>query len=352
MVHPAFFDKGRNLAMLIDAENAPTTVLGRMLERVSLYGVPMIRYAYGDWTKLSNKSVNAYKKHGIRLIQQTTYVSGKNASDIRLVIDAMDILHMGNMQGFCIVSSDSDFTGLCNRIREAGLFIMGIGQGNITHDALQQACHLFIPIEDLMQEHEKDNRLLRLLEAPKSQDAEIHLLPASNPVADLRQTQLNDTLQQLLERAYVLTKSEYASWINLATLGNMIQRIQPNFDCKTYGYSKLSTLIKNYPQLMNIRKIDDTGTGYEVYLLYPDNSERDNDLYQLLSQAFNNCLSENDWVNLGNLGHYLQQIQPDFDCKMYGYSKLSTLIRQQPYMDIKPINGHAGNGYHVRYITE
>jgi uncharacterized LabA/DUF88 family protein len=144
----------RRIAMLIDGDNAQHSLLKQMFEEVSRYGEVTIRRAYGDWTQpnLSNWRP-VMLAHAIQPIQQWRYTIGKNVTDSTLIIDAMDILYSGTVQGFCVVSSDSDYTRLCMRIRESGLFVMGIGREN-TPEAFIKACNVFVYVENLIQSDE------------------------------------------------------------------------------------------------------------------------------------------------------------------------------------------------------
>ncbi len=142
--------RAKRLAMLIDGDNAQPSLLAEMLAETTKYGNVIIRRVYGDWasSNMSQWKRQVLHGHGVQPIHQTSYTSGKNATDIGMIIDAMDLLHAGDVDGFCIISSDSDFTPLAIRIREQGMFVMGIGRSN-TPQAFQHACERFVHTENL-----------------------------------------------------------------------------------------------------------------------------------------------------------------------------------------------------------
>lgn len=230
----------RHLAMLIDGDNAQKKHLKLMIEEVSRYGTITIKRAYGDWTQ-SNLSGwrEVMLTHAINPIQQWRYTTGKNATDSALIIDAMDILYSGNMQGFCIVSSDSDYTGLAMRIRESGLFVMGMGHQQ-TPEAFSKACDIFVYVENLGE----TNEILQKAQNPKK----------------------NAQLLKLIQRAFELSSSE-DGWITLSELGSTLRRIDPSFDSRTYGHKTLSLLVQSLPKQISIRGLKKKGSSrISVYL--------------------------------------------------------------------------------------
>jgi len=209
-------------AVLIDADNAQPSITEGLLAEVAKYGVASVKRAYGDWT---TSSLGGWKpvllEHSIQPIQQFRYTVGKNATDTAMVIDAMDLLYTGRFEGFCLVSSDSDFTRLACRIREEGVLVYGFGEKK-TPKPFVSACDKFIFTE-----------VLRFQE-----DAE----PASKPKTGQelkRDTKLVSLLRSALEAA-----SDESGWGNLGTVGNNIVKQAPEFDPRNYGYSKLGELAK------------------------------------------------------------------------------------------------------------
>ncbi len=215
-------DDPKLLAVLIDADNVPAKHADAILREVTKYGEPGLRRVYGDWSdaRLSGWS-KAAQELGLVQHQQSANTKGKNASDIGLVIDAMDILHTGHFDGFVLVSSDSDFTRLASRIRENGLTVIGIGERK-TPNALKNACNRFVTIENIYQDTEdtaqsvKDQKLSKNL----SNEAEKLILSAMDKI-DVE-----------------------GNWYALSRIGHQLLADKPDFDTRTYGFKKLSDLVK------------------------------------------------------------------------------------------------------------
>lgn len=214
------------LAVLIDAENIPSTYLKEMMEEIAKYGNPTIKRTYGDWTKPNlGKWKNLLLENAIIPIQQYGYTTGKNATDSAMIIDAMDILYSGKVDGFCLVSSDSDFTRLATRLREAGMTVIGIGEKK-TPEPFIVACDRFIYIEVLKQAAEPD-------EKGKKKGAKKDGLEKITPkVIQL----ISSTISDLADED---------GWAFLGDVGGLLQKKQPNFDSRNYGYPKLTPLIKS-----------------------------------------------------------------------------------------------------------
>ena len=221
-------DQQARLAVLIDADNAPADIIDRLLEEIAKYGIASVKRIYGDWSHGLSKWKAALLPHAIIPVQQFAYTKGKNATDMALVIDAMDLLYSGNFDGFCIVSSDSDFTRLASRLRESGLTVYGFGEKK-TPEAFRKACDKFVYTEIFRpekqrQEKEKNNG-------------------KNNPAAE-ESTAAPDALP-LLKRA-VRENADDLGWANLGPIGSYISKINPDFDSRLYGYGKLSDLIKSF----------------------------------------------------------------------------------------------------------
>jgi uncharacterized LabA/DUF88 family protein len=245
------------LAVLIDADNVPPAHIKAMLEEIAKYGTPTFKRIYGDWTspaKSSWKSV--LLPHAITPIQQYSYTTGKNASDSALIIDAMDILYTGKVDGFCIVSSDSDFTRLATRLREAGMRVFGLGEKK-TPLAFISACDKFIYIE--------------ILDSPAQEEKPI-AAPANNgkkaTTPASKATPMSMVTPELI-RLFKDSINDLAGedgWVSLGHLGELIIKRQPDFDPRNYGFKKLSTLIKNMPPFEIQER--NTGRGSESSSLY------------------------------------------------------------------------------------
>lgn len=220
------------LAVLIDADNASANLIEPLLEEVAKYGTVNVKRIYGDWTQSQLKSwKEKLHVYAIQPIQQYSYVNGKNATDSALIIDAMDLLYTGNFDGFCLVSSDSDFTRLACRLREAGLFVYGFGRRQ-TPISFQKACDKFTYAEIF-----EAGDIKVSLEA-KTNDRGITQAKNEPSTKD----QVNKELIDLLRRAYEATAGEDGS-AELGAFGSQINKISPSFDARNYGYKKLRLLV-------------------------------------------------------------------------------------------------------------
>ena len=265
----------RRIAMLIDGDNAQHSLLKQMFEEASRYGEVTIRRAYGDWTQpnLSNWRP-IMLAHAIQPIQQWRYTTGKNATDSALIIDAMDILYSGTVQGFCVVSSDSDYTRLCTRICELGLFVMGIGREK-TPEAFINACNVFVYVENLIQSDEvKEPDEVKILATVKAK-AEVKAPAKDKPKAVVKTPSKakpkasQKVLLNLLRRAFDIAAQDDEGWVHLGALGNALQRIEPSFDSRTYGFKSLSLLIKSLPKEIAVKGAKKTGTS-SIYVRMKD----------------------------------------------------------------------------------
>ncbi len=229
--------KSSKLAVLIDADNVSARLVEPLLKEIARYGSARVKKIYGDWTNQALKSwKSVVNDFALQPIQQFSYTTGKNSTDSALIIDAMDLLYSNKFDGFCIVSSDSDFTRLASRIRESGLAVYGFGEAK-TPKAFVSACDKFIYTE-----------ILETLEETKKNSKEVNT----------RKTKLSKQLEEpsvgskssFPEEILTLLKNVYENisgdngWAFLAELGSQIQTVSPSFDSRNYGYKKLSELIK------------------------------------------------------------------------------------------------------------
>ena len=211
-----------NLAVLIDGDNIPSAHVREMMEEVAKYGNPTIKRIYGDWTKPSlNKWKNVLLENAITPIQQYGYTSGKNATDSAMIIDAMDILYSGKVNGFCLVSSDSDFTRLATRLREAGMQVIGIGEKK-TPSPFIVACDKFIYIEILKKRTQE--------KAEQKEESPVDKITPDD--IKLITTTINDL-------------SDEEGWAFLGDVGGLLLKKQANFDSRNYGFEKLTPLIQS-----------------------------------------------------------------------------------------------------------
>jgi len=219
-------EKNLNLAVLIDGDNIPSAPVKEMMEEIAKYGNPTIKRIYGDWTKPNlSKWKNLLLENAITPIQQYGYTTGKNATDSAMIIDAMDILYSEKVRGFCLVSSDSDFTRLATRLREAGMQVIGIGEKK-TPNPFIVACDKFIYIEIIRKQTEKKADGIEKEKTSSSLDKitrkEIKLI--STTISDL---------------------SDDEGWAFLGDVGSLLLKKRPNFDSRNYGFEKLTPLIKS-----------------------------------------------------------------------------------------------------------
>ena len=227
-------ENAARLAVLIDADNAQPTIVDELLAEVARYGTAHVKRAYGDWTGTNLKGwKDRLLAQSIQPVQQFAYTTGKNATDSAMVIDAMDLLYSGRFDGFCLVSSDSDFTRLASRLRESGLTVYGFGERK-TPKAFVAACDKFIYIENL--------RKASIDHAAGSGDGSAEPAPAAVPKSSAAQLKQDSALMNQL-RAAVEAASDEDGWAALGYVGTLITKQQPDFDSRSYGYGKLSDLM-------------------------------------------------------------------------------------------------------------
>jgi uncharacterized LabA/DUF88 family protein len=220
-------ENAARLAVLIDADNAQPSITDGLLAEVAKYGTAHVKRAYGDWTGTSLKGwKDQLLAQSIQPVQQFAYTTGKNATDSAMVIDAMDLLYSGRFDGFCLVSSDSDFTRLAARLRESGLTVYGFGERK-TPKAFVAACDKFIYIENLRRET-----------VPATGSADVGTAPRASSAVLKGDTSLVGQLRAAVEAA-----SDDDGWAPLGYVGTLITKQQPDFDSRSYGYAKLSDLM-------------------------------------------------------------------------------------------------------------
>jgi len=241
------------LAVLIDADNAQAAVIEGLLAEIARFGEATVKRIYGDFTSPNSAQwKKVLNKYAIKPVQQFAYTTGKNATDSTLIIDAMDLLYTRRFDGFCLISSDSDFTGLALRIREEGLTVLGFGEQK-TPEAFRNACHKFLFTEVLRPVQPSTNDFSPV--AAKE-------IPTASPHP---QTAEPET-QQVFPRAFVLEALEKASddtgWAHLGTFGSYLTKLQSDFDSRLYGFKKLSDLVKAKTDIFQLeeRSVPDSGT--------------------------------------------------------------------------------------------
>lgn len=243
------------LAVLIDGDNIPSAYVKEMMEEIAKYGNPTIKRIYGDWTKPHlSKWKNMLLENAITPIQQYGYTVGKNATDSAMIIDAMDILYSEKVDGFCLVSSDSDFTRLATRLREAGMKVYGIGEKK-TPNPFIVACDKFIYIEILKNQGDSEE--------------------TSNEEKSVTSKSTVDKITKKEIKFIAATIDDVADddgWAFLGDVGSLMQKKQPNFDSRNYGFQKLTPLIKSIPDFEIDRRGDSKGHFKLIYVRIKENT--------------------------------------------------------------------------------
>lgn len=239
------------LAVLIDADNVPYANVKEMLEEIAKYGIPTFKRIYADWTK---PTVSGWKtvllENAITPVQQYSYSSGKNATDSAMIIDAMDILYTGKVDGFCIVSSDSDFTRLATRLREAGMKVIGLGEKK-TLQPFISACDKFIYLEILKPEPV----VTKKIQAAGSKKDKKTAVKSLNKTDKELFKLLSDSISAIADEN---------GWAYLGELGNLLLKRKPDFDSRNYGYTKLLSLIRSIDAFIIDER--DSGKNKLVYV--------------------------------------------------------------------------------------
>ena len=279
MAEPFIEEKTRKVALLIDGDNAQPSLIGQILTEAGKYGLVTIRRIYGDWTTVNMSGwKNALHDSAIQPIQQFRYTIGKNATDSAMIIDAMDILHGHLVDGFCIVSSDSDYTRLATRIREMGFFVMGIGKRS-TPKAFVNGCNIFIYTENLVPRgREREPR------EPRRRDRGGAARKGGVKETREEQEEREDTAKDredkagkydpvpLLKGAFDMAVHE-DGWANLGEIGFYLRQLDPGFDPRTYGFKQLSQLIKSQQALFEVQSRGEEAGGAAIYIRLRENRD-------------------------------------------------------------------------------
>lgn len=237
-LEPPNGSRENRIAILIDGDNAQASLLEQIVVESSRYGNATIRRIYGDWTSTNMKSwKDPLNSYAFQPFQQFSYSVGKNATDSAMIIDAMDILHSNQVDGFCLVSSDSDYTRLATRLRESGKLVVGIGK-NLTPRAFVSACDVFIYTENL-ETREKEKRQA-----------------AAKQKMSKEEQSLIDNIEDAIETA----GTDEEGWARLSEVGTALRRIDPGFDPRSYGSKQLASLIRNRKNYFEIKKLTGKST--------------------------------------------------------------------------------------------
>ena len=284
-------NKDLRLAVLIDSENISTKYMKCIFDEISNYGITTYKRAYGDWT---SSRLGGWKeiflKYAITPIQQYSYTQGKNSTDSAMIIDAMDILYSGKVDGFCILSSDSDFTRLAGRLREAGMLVIGMGEKK-TVEAFRTACSVFKYLEVLMADGEEDegDEGLSIQEIEES----VRKIITDNNAMD------RDT--------------------TVGEIGSKLSNRHADFDVRNYGYSKLSKFLES------LSGIDISFDGTSVVATLAEASLSKESVEEIVSEMLKN---KGGKMPLPKLKQSIEKKYPDFNIRDYGYSKFSRFVNE------------------------
>lgn len=296
-------------ALLIDADNVSAKYIKPILDELSKYGNVTYKRIYGDWTKTNNASwKEELLQNSITPIQQFSYTQGKNSTDSAMIIDAMDMLYTSELEGFCLVSSDSDFTKLASRLRESGKRVIGMGEDK-TPSPFRKACDIFTVLELLLEDMtiDKDERSV------------------SHPVHDKEQKKETAPTQDQIEEVVVKIITENQNndrETGLGEVGSRLVKVYPDFDVRRYGYSLLSKFLETLPKL----KLMQEGTKVSV-TLYEDKSKKEMLEDYILMQVRG---AGKQGISLGTLGNRIRMKFGDFKVRDYGYSQFKQYIQSFP----------------------
>lgn len=278
----------QKIAVVIDADNTQISKLEDVFHEISTRGRIVVKRAYGNWHKPALKNWGEIiKRLAIKAEQQFDYVSGKNATDMALVIDTIELLYTNLYDAFVIVSSDSDYTPLAIKLREAGVYFMGVGEQK-TPVAFRNACDEFLFLENCSSSVE-GNDAQDAVSSPQKEKAEVSISPnnekeestkqlkedvqktdstpiASSAPAEENSEKKNDLneIHALLEKAYDTFQDE-DGWVNVAKVGLFLRRAKPDFDSRTYGFQKLSLFLKNFPEKYDVKLVGEKPNTIAVY---------------------------------------------------------------------------------------
>ena len=283
-------------AVLIDADNISSRYAAAIFEELETYGVSTYRRIYGNWSRGNGWSEELLLEHSIMPVQQFSYTTGKNATDMAMVIDAMDILYKNKVQGFCLVTSDSDFTRLAMRLREENMFVLGMGESK-TPLALTRACNRFIHLNLVTEQNKAVNADSEELEEEQN----------VTPISEVRQAILT------------VINENGGKQVDLARVGNRLNDKFSDFDSRNYGYTKLSTMVsQEIPELHVFKKNN-------LYYVERCSSLTKEELEQEIFRMIEKSGGMVD--NLSTLNDELHKKYKQLDFKQFGYSRISSFLR-------------------------
>lgn len=325
----------KNLAVLIDGDNASVNTIGQVFEKIETLGKISCKKIYGDWGQTNLSSWQpAILKYAIDAMQQFSYVKGKNATDIALVIEAMDLLHSGEYDGFCLVSSDSDFASLAVRIRKSGLSVYGFGKASAV-SLFKHACDEFFAVETLV-------------EQSKSSQSQATKLGEK---WDSKRLKCDTKLLNALREGVTKSLSKDSEWARYPTVNSYFKKNHRDINPENYGYGKLIHLYREI-DIFDVKYEKEDGSEFQtpfIKLKHKDKAESkpvsakyttqqlqaDKNLVNTITQLIqDNPKTENGWSNISYIASQLNQ-NPQIDVKKYGYPKFSDLMTNIRLFDIK-----------------
>ncbi len=353
-VHP------RRLALLIDGDNVSAALLEKILAKTAEHGLITIKRIYGDWTR---PAMNGWRPmlhdHAARPIQQFQYTVGKNATDCALIIDAMDILYSGRVDGFCLAASDSDYTRLAIRIQEQGLFIMGIGAAQTPH-AFVNACNQFFYTTELLPTQSPTNHEQPNVAATVTTNGATN--GATNGHRNGHQP-ANDDPRPLIKQAFEVIDGGEDGWVNLSRLASQIRQLDPRFDVRNFGHKQFSHLLKSYPDTFKMQyrgrrnitvklleRTSEPSKPPKAAPAKPTTEEQPSVSVSSLKQAFGKAVQEKGWINLEVLRSCLHEIDPIFAKTNPSREMLTEFVQANPdTFEVKTgVNGRKQSSVYVR----
>ena len=290
-------NQAKKLAVLIDADNAAISSISSILEEIAKYGIASVKRVYGDWSNPTLKGwYDVALRHGMTPIQQYAYTVSKNATDIAMVIDAMELLYTGTFEGFCIISSDSDFTPLALKIREKGLFVHGFGKST-TPVSFVSACDKFIDVKNLV-----------IGEA-------IDLKENTNEKVTQGQISIDKDVLTLILKT-IRDKADEQGWANLLTVHQYLSVVKPDFDSRVYGRAKFSGLIRSL-ELFEIKEV-------KSQLLVRKKTFKI--IIKSVQEALKLSSKENNWVEVNKVVEQINHLDPQLDIKSYGFESVEKAV--------------------------
>lgn len=301
----------KRFAVLIDADNVSSKYIKYILDEISNYGIVTYKRIYGDWTNTTTSSwKEVLLQNSISPIQQYSYTTGKNATDSAMIIDAMDILYSTKVEGFCIVSSDSDFTKLAVRLRESGMMVIGMGEEK-TPKPFSVACNIFKYLDILSEDEEQDINVENINKVTSSSEKDENNRLERKPKETKNMTDIKIIEESMIK--IITENGDELKGIGIGELGSRLVKRYPDFDVRNYGYTKLSKFITSFDSLV----LNSEANNITVRL------KTNNTNLKTIEKTVVKFIKEagDKGINMGELNKRLVENYPKFNVRNYGYSK-------------------------------